>query len=120
MAKTKALISFAVTAKLICVFVFVYANIRFSHVAAQVLKSHVLNYYFNLKVHVPISLRGYHPPEPPFMCIDDIRPTIPWFEEDTTQDEFDWPAVQEDLKDNLSTVMASGLSANTSKLVRRL
>ena len=31
MAKTKALISFAVTAKLICVFVFVYAKIRFSH-----------------------------------------------------------------------------------------
>ena len=34
-AKTKALISFAVTAKLICVFVFAYAKIRFSHVAAQ-------------------------------------------------------------------------------------
>ena len=30
-AKTKALISFAVTAKLICVFVFAYARIRFSH-----------------------------------------------------------------------------------------
>ena len=35
MAKTKALISFAVTAKLICVFVFADANIRFSQVAAQ-------------------------------------------------------------------------------------
>ena len=34
-AKTKTLISFAVTAKLICVFVFAYAKIRFSHVAAQ-------------------------------------------------------------------------------------
>ena len=34
-AKTKALISFAVTAKLICVFVFAYAKIRFSHDAAQ-------------------------------------------------------------------------------------
>ena len=31
MAKTKTLISFAVTAKLICVFVFAYAKIRFSH-----------------------------------------------------------------------------------------
>ena len=31
MAKTKALISFAVTAKLICVFVFAYAKFRFSH-----------------------------------------------------------------------------------------
>ena len=30
-AKTKALISFAVTAKLICVFVFAYANHWFSH-----------------------------------------------------------------------------------------
>ena len=34
-AKTKALISFAVTAKLICVFVFAYAKSRFSHDAAQ-------------------------------------------------------------------------------------
>ena len=30
-AKTKALISFAVTARLICVFVFAYAKSRFSH-----------------------------------------------------------------------------------------
>ena len=36
-AKTKALISFAVTAKLICVFVFAYAKIRFSHDEAQIL-----------------------------------------------------------------------------------
>ena len=34
-AKTKALISFAVTAKLICVFVFAYANCWFSHAQAQ-------------------------------------------------------------------------------------
>ena len=34
-AKTKALISFAVTAKLICVFVFAYAKIRFSNDAAH-------------------------------------------------------------------------------------
>ena len=34
-AKTKALISFAVTAKLICVFVFAYADCWFSHEAAQ-------------------------------------------------------------------------------------
>ena len=34
-AKTKALISFAVTAKLICVFVFAYAKCWFSHDAAQ-------------------------------------------------------------------------------------
>ena len=36
-AKTKALISFAVTAKLICVFVFAYAKSRFSHDAAQIM-----------------------------------------------------------------------------------
>ena len=35
MAKTKELISFAVTAKLICIFVFAYGKIRFSHDAAQ-------------------------------------------------------------------------------------
>ena len=35
-AKTKALISFAVTAKLICVFVFTYTKIRFSHDAANI------------------------------------------------------------------------------------
>ena len=36
-AKTKALISFADTAKLICVFIFAYAKIRFSHDAAQLI-----------------------------------------------------------------------------------
>ena len=35
--KTRALISFAVTAKLICVFVFAYAKIRFSHVAGHII-----------------------------------------------------------------------------------
>ena len=36
-AKTKALISFAVTAKLICVFVFAYADCLFTHEAAQLI-----------------------------------------------------------------------------------
>ena len=35
-AKTKALISFAVTAKLICVFAFAYAKCWFSHDVAQI------------------------------------------------------------------------------------
>ena len=35
--KTKALISFAITAKLICVFVFAYAKCWFSHDAAQMI-----------------------------------------------------------------------------------
>ena len=34
--KTKALISFAVTGKLICAFVFAYADCWFSHEAAQI------------------------------------------------------------------------------------
>ena len=37
-AKTKALISFVVTAKLICVFVFAYAKSRFSHNEAHMVK----------------------------------------------------------------------------------
>ena len=39
-AKTKALISFAVTAKLICAFVFAYADCWFSHGAVHFLKGH--------------------------------------------------------------------------------
>ena len=35
-AKTQALISCVVTAQLICVFVFAYAKVRFSHDAAQI------------------------------------------------------------------------------------
>ena len=35
-AKTKALISFAVTAKLICTFVFAYEDCWYSHAAAQI------------------------------------------------------------------------------------
>ena len=37
-AKTKALISFAVTAKLICIFVFAYAKIQFSHNEAHIIR----------------------------------------------------------------------------------
>ena len=37
-AKTKALISFAVTAKLICAFVFAYADCLFSHEAAHMVE----------------------------------------------------------------------------------
>ena len=38
-AKTKVLISFAVTAELICVFVFAYTKRRFSHDAAHMMLS---------------------------------------------------------------------------------
>ena len=47
-AKTKALISFAVTAKLICVFVFAYAKTRFSHDAAHFVE--VLNLRTQIKM----------------------------------------------------------------------
>ena len=63
MAKTKALISFAVTAKLICVFVFAYANIRFSHVAAHIsttslghspVKNSMSQFYFELHLNIEV------------------------------------------------------------------
>ena len=48
-AKTKALISFAVTAKLICVFVFAYAKSRFSHDEAHLMIIDFLsNFHKNL------------------------------------------------------------------------
>ena len=42
-AKTKALISFAVTAKLICAFVFAYADCLFSHAAAQIYLTFIID-----------------------------------------------------------------------------
>ena len=44
MAKTKALISYAVTAKLICVFVFAYAKIRFSHDEVHLFFCHCVSF----------------------------------------------------------------------------
>ena len=46
-AKTKALISFAFTAKLICVFVFAYAKRLFSHGVAQLANS---NFYITILI----------------------------------------------------------------------
>ena len=52
-AKTKTLISCAVTAKLICVFVFAYANCWFSHDAAQMKKTHYLLYKeYEIQLHI--------------------------------------------------------------------
>ena len=47
-SKTKALISFAVTAKLICVFFSAYAKSRFSHDAAQIVLKQARGSYSNL------------------------------------------------------------------------
>ena len=55
-AKTKALISFAVTMKLICVFVFACANCWFSHEAAQIL---LLQKYFRI-IHFFMSIHHIH------------------------------------------------------------
>ena len=52
-AKTKALISFAVTAKLICAFVFAYSKNLFSHDAAHLLD------YANLIVNIGEINSGY-------------------------------------------------------------
>ena len=48
MAKAKALFSCAVTAQLICVFVFVYAKKRFSHDAAHIQLMHS----FEVKIRI--------------------------------------------------------------------
>ena len=46
-AKTKALISFAVHAKLICIFVFAYAKCWFSHDAAHMNNSYICKFWFS-------------------------------------------------------------------------
>ena len=71
-AKTKALISFAVTAKLICVFVFAYAKRRFSHDAAHFVLLTVPRRYFRfgslcLLVFVSVSVLFSHS-----MCLNHI------------------------------------------------
>ena len=55
-AKTKALISFAVTAKLICVFVFAYAKSRFSHNEAYLAYLWVPTFEFNVTFKTAITL----------------------------------------------------------------
>ena len=50
-AKTKMLISFAVTAKLICTFVFAYADCWFSHAAAHIINSIELSAFLCIKLN---------------------------------------------------------------------
>ena len=54
-AKTKALISFAVTAKLICVFVFAYAKRWFSHDAAHMFQK----YWLQSKCNATVLMLNY-------------------------------------------------------------
>ena len=53
-AKTKALISFAVIAKLVCAFVFANANYWFSHAKAQILINQYPSYLFSLSGQIII------------------------------------------------------------------
>ena len=54
-SENKALISFAVTAKLICVFVFAYAKSRFSHDTAQILTITPLHPSLESKAQITIN-----------------------------------------------------------------
>ena len=56
--KTKALISFAVTAKLICVFVFAYAKSRFSHNEAHFIRKCILHCH-NSQSNQLFDIDGY-------------------------------------------------------------
>ena len=57
-SKTKALISFAVTVKLICVFVFAYANRMFSHNEAHIttVNQFFVANYFHLFVFIFVAI----------------------------------------------------------------
>ena len=66
-AKTRVLISFAVTAKLICVFVFAYADCWFSHAAAQIVKLTDRNNFF-YQLHIASVALVF---EPSFVYRDD-------------------------------------------------
>ena len=70
MAKTKALISFAVTAKLICVFVFAYADCWFSHEAAQ-----IIMILIRIRSTLVTRMRSISPRKPAVGIIKWLRPT---------------------------------------------
>ena len=55
-AKTKALISFAITAKLICVFVFAFAKSRFSHDAAHIIMNEICIKLVPSEIHMGLVL----------------------------------------------------------------
>ena len=54
--KTKALISLAVTAKLICVFVFAYAKSRFSHNTAQIIIVYLFVQFAGFTAHFIVCI----------------------------------------------------------------
>ena len=58
-AKSKVLISFVVTAKLICVFVFAYAKCWFSHDAVQLQRLDLIKHYMPLFAISIVSARQF-------------------------------------------------------------
>ena len=74
-AKTKALISFVITAKLICVFVFAYANCWFSHEAAHMFTNEVTKDSFSYDY---ISKYHYESIGTPF-CFSNINKKLFYF-----------------------------------------
>ena len=61
-AKTKTLISCAVTAQLICVFVFAYAKSRFSHNEAHIVGNHLKVNDLDVMAHSCSSSKISHTP----------------------------------------------------------
>ena len=76
-AKTKTLINFAVTAKLICVFVFAYAKSRFSHKAAHIIELNTLLTPFNRNLGFALSHTQNCPFDnvkmPTFSILSDVK-----------------------------------------------
>ena len=54
-AKSRALISLAVTAQLICAFVFAYAKIRFAHVVAHI---RLIHNNVHIQIHSETTVHG--------------------------------------------------------------
>ena len=72
LAKTKALISFAFTAKLICAFVFSYANCWFSHAKAHMINQNLHSETWQTFIPMcPYRSRYY------FLWVNDILPPVP-------------------------------------------
>ena len=72
MTKTKALISCAVTAQLVCVFVFAYAKSRFSHNEAQICLMLVFgwtNFSLWLSETLTLSMLTASSPLPRFIAV---------------------------------------------------
>ena len=84
-AKTKALISIAVTAKLICVFVFAYAKNRFSHDEAHLIVGDNIISLKEINGMAPKIIYSCAPPE----TTDDDAPEETLLDESASKEETD-------------------------------